>query len=279
MEDVAAGPWRPSSSVEEGESKGSRHRLGRRNFPHNFSRPINRPLSLLFSKRSFPPPSGPLTMSQRRGGLAESLLRMGSGGGGGVSGERAGRSGGGGDEPSEAAASSAAADVTANSTSTSATATAANIFNPTGTVSSNESTPRMQHAIVGSPFPFVLRQHSHHHKRHGEAHAPATTTTGFAAPPPPPVASSTLSAAASLEEPLLSGEFPHAAATAAAVPEVADLESGTRDGERRAAGAGTAGTGQQRQQQQPSTAAAATVMAATALATLAAATFLVGELF
>lgn len=191
--------------------------------------------------------------SQRRGGLAESLLRLASGG------EGAGRGASGAGEPE--AAASAAAD--ANATSTSAIATTANIFNPTGTLSSNESTPRMQQAIVGSPFPFVLRQPQQPRRGGGgDAHAPATTTTGFAAPVFPAAApaaarnsTTLLSAAASLEEPLLSGEVPQAAASAA-VSDAGDLEAGTtRDGERR--GAPAAGAGQQQQQQQQTATAAA----------------------
>lgn len=191
-------------------------------------------------------------MSQRLGGLAESLLRLGSGGG-----EGAGRAGSGG-EPESASSALAAVAASADEEGSAPT-----FFNPTGTVSSNESTPRMQQAIVGSPFPFLLRQQPHHHHRGrqgGDAHAPATTTTGFAAP-------ASFSSAASLEEPLLSVEgVPQ---TAAAAPEFGDLEAGKRNGEQRRAAAGAGATGPTEQQQEPA-AAAATAGSASASASAAA---------
>ena len=191
-------------------------------------------------------------MSQRLGGLAESLLRLGSGGG-----EGAGRAGSGG-EPESASSALAAVAASADEEGSAPT-----FFNPTGTVSSNESTPRMQQAIVGSPFPFLLRQQPHHHHRGrqgGDAHAPATTTTGFAAP-------ASFSSAASLEEPLLSVEgVPQ---TAAAAPEFGDLEAGKRNGEQRRAAAEAGATGPTEQQQEPA-AAAATAGSASASASAAA---------
>ena len=225
-----------------------------RSLSHNFTLSLPKsPLSPLFRNALVALLRGFWTMSQRLGGLAESLLRLGSGGG-----EGAGRAGSGG-EPESASSALAAVAASADEEGSAPT-----FFNPTGTVSSNESTPRMQQAIVGSPFPFLLRQQPHHHHRGrqgGDAHAPATTTTGFAAP-------ASFSSAASLEEPLLSVEgVPQ---TAAAAPEFGDLEAGKRNGEQRRAAAGAGATGPTEQQQEPA-AAAATAGSASASASASAA--------